>query len=587
MLLAVSCVSLQEELPPQKEFPDVPVKVGFGIGSGVKTIAGEDGLSTSWEIGDKVALWAFNSQSQAVLDAKAFDTYSADNEYAFFTATLPSAMPEGRYTYYISYPEPVAHTGTQAEFEIPTIQDGVCGGGADILVSIPVEWNELKAIDYMNYDHSEMTTSMAHLTHRFRFYTEASTELHGESISKIITEFPKTVAGRVSCNVANVAAGLSALGNDKTIKIIPDSPVEISSEGDRHYAMISTLPFEADASDVVNVKLYTSNYIAWADIPLDGRIFAAGHTTPVKIVPSRVAPYYIINVNVNSNNLGEKVESVTLTAPSGCNWADNGGNVFVYAPEGGIDAGSSFSIEFEDENAFRTFSGKTINVTYESEHVSIGETVTMPSIATSQNKVNLALNVPYLLYEDFASVGSFSSNDAYATSSTGSYSYGPFLNGWTGGRIGAEAGHSIRVAAHQETGLFISVSYPARVDSAPIKGTLKKAANLSVEFDYGANIEFLNSAADLPQNCYIGYVTSTTAYKSAETTGTFQHTMTVQEYDGTYTNLPNHGEFVLTNVPVTSVIRISIRTELQTKSYLGTNATAWLYIDNFKVKISK
>jgi hypothetical protein len=199
------------------------------------------------------------------------------------------------------------------------------------------------------------------------------------------------------------------------------------------------------------------------------------------------------------------------------------------------------------------------------------------------------LNVPYLLYEDFSAVGSFSYDDQYSGGfNSGSKDSHAFLSGWTGARIGASAGQSIRIACRRET----SADYPARVDAAPLNGIIKSPVDLSVEFDYGANNQFggisIISNPDVGQTCHVGYVTSTQGYKSGATNGTFEdgNSFYVKEYSGSYTSTPNTAQYTIHNVPAGGIFRLTIRTEIEHQA--GTNnTTAWLYIDNVKIKIAK
>ena len=372
------------------------------------------------------------------------------------------------------------------------------------------------------------------------------------------------------------------------ITIEAAEPVAISGGSNRNYLFASIIPTTFADGESMSVKLYTETKVAKAEIPLQSRTFAAGHSTPVRIIPESVQNRGKIYVNILSNNLGENVDKVTFSAPAGCKWSDNGTNTYVYEPSDPIADTRSFVLEYEDEAAFRTMSGQAVTVTYDSEHVTISESLTVEDLAGKYSTV-LNLNVPYLLYEDFSGVESFSSNDVHKTSSAGSKDAVGFLDGWSGGRIGAEAGKCIRIACRRET----SVDYHARVDSAPLKGIIKKPADISVEFDYGADnqpggIPIAIYDGNVGQDCYIGYTTTTKQYKSGATDGTFDrdvNTFYIKEYTGSYSNTPNNDTFVLQNVPAGDLHRISWRTEVEHQAGT-TNTTAWLYIDNVKVKIS-
>lgn len=585
LLLLNACSGKLQELPSR---PGGPVEVGFLAsgcsGVGVKTVAGDDGLSTDWQEGDDVALWAIADAGESVLDANVFHIYGVTDKTAYFTSILPQPMPEGEYSYYVTYPVPRQHSGLSACFSIPDVQDGRSGSGEDLMVAGPVRHGALERVDWMNAGHSGMVMTMDHLLHRLRFYT-TDPRFGGEPVQRIVASFPRPVTGDVDVNLENRELSARA-GGSSTLTIQAAEPVAISGTAQRNYLTASIVPTTFADGESMSVRLYTETKVARAEIDLRSRTFAAGHSTPVRIIPESVSNFCRIYVNILSNNLGEGVDRVTLSAPEGCKWSDTGSNVYVYEPSRAIESTCSFMLEYEDESAFRTLSGQMVTVTYDSEHVSISEDITVGDLSGKLSTV-LNLNVPYLLYEDFSSVPSFSSNDEYQTSSAGTKSAYAFLDGWSGGRIGAMGGTSIRIACRRET----SFGYDARVDSAPLRGVIKKPADISVEFDYGADNRYggipIILDGNAGQTCFIGYITTTTNYKSGDTNGTFEsgNSFYVKEYTGSYTNTPNNDSYVIHGVPANGLLRVTWRTEVEHQAGT-TNTTAWLYIDNVKVKIA-
>ena len=90
-----------------------PVTVGFVVGGAdTRTTINDDGISSSWEKGDRIALWATSQNGTATLSAQQFGLYYRDGSLAMFTATLPSAMAEGTYNYWATYPAPKSVNGT-------------------------------------------------------------------------------------------------------------------------------------------------------------------------------------------------------------------------------------------------------------------------------------------------------------------------------------------------------------------------------------------------------------------------------------------------------------------------------------------
>ncbi len=568
--------------------------VGFRMGDGVqtRTALSSDGLSVSWEHGDRIAVWAKNTAGDAVLDGTVFtNTRNFDDDNVregVFTAKLSSAMPEDSYTYYAAYPVPDAVSGTQLTFTVPSVQDGTVSGGADILVASPVKHGALGEAATIA-DCTPIGMKMRHLLHHFRLYLP-----EGEGIStdetpdRIILTFSRDVAGKLTADYTDPEAGTSLAEGTKSIRLKLADGLQPSTSSEKNYAALALFPFTADEDETFSIEVYSSSnssaeVYSCGPVSLGGRTFEKGHSTPVKLLLSSVRDKAVLNFKVSANNLGENANSVTLTAPSGCVWECTGSNVYTYSPGHEITAGETFPLYFGDTESYRAFSGKNITVTFDTEHATVTQTVTVPNL-TNVLSATVSAALPYLLYEDFSSVGSFSSHDAYATSSAGSKGAVSFLDGWTGGRIGAEAGKCIRIAARRETAL---ASYPARVDSAPIIA-LKKSADIKVSYDYGANNKYSSSIisnGDYGQNVYIGYVTDTKGYESGAEDGTFADSFYVKEYTGSYTSLPNHRETIISSVP-TGTVRITWRSDIGNVGGAN-NTTCWLYIDNVKVQIAK
>lgn len=561
-------------------------EVGFYAGGSTQTRTEmlPNGLSAVWSAGDELAVWARNSAGDFALSNQIFKTYGLDDRRGFFTSELDSAMPEGDYTYYCTYPVPTYVNGTTATFNLPAVQDGKVTGGADIMIATPVQYGALTPVPDPE-DHSGMSMQMNRMMHQFRFWVPMDdTWLGGEKIEKIEINFPKAVVGTVNMDITDlsVPSTLSNPGNSVTLKL--SDPIAVTDQDQYDYACMAINPTSFAAGETMSLRAYTASRILFFDpVDLQARTFEAGHSTPVKLKITDAIEYGRVFFTVSANNLGENANSITLTAPAGCVWGNTGSNVYTYRPGYEISAGERFEIMFEDIDAFRNLSKKSITVTFDTEHVNTSQTIIMPDMS-SGSIAEISASMPYLLYEDFSSVGTFSSNDAYSSSFvTGSKGAHSFLNGWTGGRIGAEAGKCIRIACRRET----SARYPARVDSAPII-ELKKTADIVVTFDYGMNNQYsggLISNADVGQTFYVGYVQSDTAFKSGDDDGTFDAGTYMHDKTGSYDSTPYNDSFRLTNVP-TGMVRISWRTVIENNAGL-TNTTCWLYIDNVKVQIAK
>lgn len=561
--------------------------VGFCIGeASTRTMMNPDGLTASWEKGDRIAVWAKNSAGEYTLNNTQFSVYGADEARAFFTATIDASMPEDRYTYFATYPVPESVSLTKATFTIPSIQDGKVSGGADIMIANPLLHGPLDEVQELS-DYTKLGMSMEHILHQFRLYLpEGEDKLGGEAIVKMVLTFPKPVAGKLVADFTDTEAAAEFSGEEKSITLKLSEPLVNSTSSERKYAMAAFFPSSFEASESINIKIYTETKIANAyPVNLEGRTFAAGHSTPVRLSFSDIQEYGRLRFTVSSNNLGENANAVRLTAPQGCTWGD-GSTIYEYRPGHEITTGETFEIPFENLDTFRTFSGKDVTVTFDTEHVDATQTVRVPDL-TGLSLVEISAGLPYLLYEDFSTVETFSSNDAFSKGSI-AFSKSPysFLDGWTGGRIGAEGGKCIRIAARREA----SSGYGARVDSAPII-SLKKSTDIKVSYDYGVNNKYGGIAiitdGNVGQNVYIGYVTDTKGYNSGDDSGTFEsdNTFYAKEYTGSYTSTPNSDTRIIHSAP-TGVLRITWRSAAEYQAGT-TNTTCWLYLDNIKVQIAK
>ena len=560
--------------------------IGFCTGeASTRTMMNPDGLTASWEKGDRIAVWAKNSSGEYTLNNTQFSVYGADGARAFFTATIDASMPEDRYTYFAAYPVPESVSLTKATFTIPSVQDGKVSGGADIMIANPLLHGPLEEVKELS-DYTRLGMSMEHLLHQFRFYLpEGEDKLGGEAIVKMVLTFPKPVAGKLVADFTDTEAAAEFSGEEKSITLKLSEPLVNSTSSERKYAMAAFFPSSFEASESINIKIYTETKIANAyPVNLEGRTFAAGHSTPVRLRISDIREYGRLRFTLSSNNLGENANAVRLTAPQGCTWGD-GSTIYEYRPGHEITTGETFEIPFENLDTFRTFSGKDVTVTFDTEHVDATQTVRVPDL-TTLNFAEISAGLPYLLYEDFSGVESFNSGDNYAMSNAGSKSPKSFLNGWTGGRVGAEAGMCIRIACRRET----SKGYDARVDSAPII-SLKKSTDIKVSYDYGVNNKYGGIAiitdGNVGQNVYIGYVTDTKGYSSGDDSGTFEsdNTFYAKEYTGSYTSTPNSDTRIIHSAP-TGVLRITWRSAAEYQAGT-TNTTCWLYLDNIKVQIAK
>ena len=624
-LLAAGCDKLEQSAATTGP-RQVELRIRASQGPGSRTAPGEVGSGVQgteqpivWSADDAFAVWAIDQTSQELaLDRTRFalHNYGGSFSEADFVASAPE-MADGTYTYYALYPySAVAPAQTQIggvdpqiRFTVPAEQRGDYDASADIMFAR----SEGKALTGHARDESIVAESgvpqltFRHLTHLLRIEIVAN----GLSapIGRIDICFPDGTAVSGSAvfdptvfetdapdgpQAEEISAGIRPIESSNRITLLPDEPIEA---GTSRYLWVHLLPCTVQELAQIKFRAYDTNglpsQLMRANI-LDpaGRTFAAEHISPVALQPTPLEPQAITfscpDTEAYPNFLGETATKLIITG-----WPEEPIARPVEAADGlpytlQLEAGKGtlhFYYDAEEPAVNLDLQG-TIEVGgYESSSVDL-QPEKMHGIyrlAFPDNMMNSKeayFAVPYLFFEDFSNVETFSSDDEHATWVTGDKSAYTFLNGWSGGRCGAVAGTSIRIACRRET----SARYDARVDSAPI-GTLKDNAisTVSISYDYGANRQNGGlQSANVGQTVYMGYVTAPDAYRSGSTTGTFDTQFSINEQTGSWTNLPHTGTFGISDC--TSQTRLSWRTVIDYNAGLG-NSTCWLYIDNVKVSI--
>lgn len=602
---------------------DGPLTVGFHVGDGsqTRTQMMPNGLSAEWETGDELALWARNSSGSYTLSNQIFKTYGLDGQRGFFTSELASAMPEDTYTYMCCYPVPESFTGTKATFVIPAQQDGKVSGGADIMIADPVPHGALTSVPEPE-DHSGMSMKMNRMLHQFRFLIPTTdTEMNGAAIERIKLVFPRQVVGKVQFDIADPSEASSLTEGGNAVELKLKEPLTVAEQ---NLACVAFNPTAFQSGETLQIKAYTSDKIVLVEpVDLCARNFQAGHSTPVKLYVTDVTDYpYSLIFKVTANNLGENPDFITLTAPQGCVWVENGSNVYTYSPGREIAVGEEIAFRFEDEAAYRAFSGKSIDVTYDSEHAILHQTVTVPNIS-SANSASVSLTVPYLFYEDFSGIPSFNDghdNPGVGGTASDTYkgiselsSYTSELSGWYGTRIGGQSGTSVRICCRYEHVLLAGAYYKGRIYTPPLSNIKEGVdADIMVSFRYagdrserkpifgsrpekdpilyfGINTQAEVTNPDYQEGDIIDDITglySGSGYASSTVTSLSPMAIKGEALSvgGSYTSF--HGTKTLTISNVDCDMRLGwIMTTNSTAS--NTHANYWLYLDDIKVQIAK
>ena len=576
------CQSCGLDLSPQER----PLEVALGVGNAPSTRTSPDASFKrfNWDEGDKIAVWAKSSDGSYALENQTFNLYAtteSPSPMAWFSATLSSAMADGTYTYYMCYPLPQSVSGTTATFSVPSEQNGDLSGGSDIIVAVPAQGGALQPIGDNVILEQGFSVQMKHLLHFLRFYIPEGYNLLGEPVERIEFTMPQAVAGTLSVDVTD-ASGAALSSSTTSIKLSLKQSLSESTSDSKQYAAAVIFPPKTayTSSDQMQVRIVSANKCSDITYNLSGRSFAAGHVTAVALKPETVKNRYSVYFTLASNNLGEDLQNISLTLPTGVNWPGTSSNTYTYTRSDGslVTVGDTFYLETFEQSEYTAISGQAVTVSYESENALLSRSITLPDLSTVTN-ASVSLDCPYLFFEDFSTVESFNSDDEYGTSSAFSKSAHTFLDGWSAARAGAQAGTAIRIACRRETRLG---NYSARADSPFLSGLKEgKTVNLSLSFDYSMNRA---GTPTISQTVHIGYISTSDNLESGDETGTFPYSFDINETTGSYTNINHNGAFTLESV--SAPIRLSWRTVPQT-NWGANNNTCWLYIDNIKVKISK
>ena len=583
-LLLVSCEQIDSPAVPEGK-----VRVTIKSGSEMsRTSVAANGLSTLWSVDDQIAVWATNGTTN-VLNAHPFKAFYSIGNYAEFTTDI-DPMGEGEFTYYATHPVPASISGTTATFPIESVQQGSFDGTNDILVAYPSTGLALENED------AEVNLTFKHKMHTLRMFVPDNVEGMGEPIRSIEITFPTQVVGDVSVDYtsATTPATLSNGSNVVTVEI-PEG-LSPSSDSDRKYAYAIVFPATMSESDQITFAVRTDNF--HSEQSFSARILSEGGSTPVRLTctPNMST---ILRFSIKDNFLGEDPIKVTLQT------ADN---EFIIDPATTFYQNGHYDLDVTD---MASLAGQTMTVIYESEHAIVNQTLTIPNYNAGQI-ADVELTVPYLFFEDFSQIGSFT--DDHDDAPTGFDFDGDTYNnvkmlddedshlaGWSGGHIGGQAGTSIRIMCRYEAGMSANAYYKGRVDTRAIGG-IKSTANISITFDYAtAYVHYFTSGGSVnsPIKMYMGYTTTAGAVKpdsgSTDTSKTAPTNLpnklidgkSISENSGGYdSGFYTHPAVVLNSATADTRLSWVVSSDIKAK-FLGGNGNFWIYIDNIKVSIAK
>ncbi len=465
-----------------------------------RTAISDDGLTTTWVVGDQVALWAdVESSGEAYLVGETFQLkyYSSTYTNAEFAGTISKEMIAQEYNYRGFYPIPSSIEGKIATFEIPTTQSGKYDGSLDFRVADPEVGRELTTSTMDGCD----ALSFRSIMHAFRITIPADCSAIDVPVKRLIVTLPVEIAGEAQFDMSQVEsidyATLS--GDDASATVTIDLGDESLNAGDGNYVWMFFNPIEGVTGDIIISAVGTNDRetIGYT-IPIENHSFLAGRITPINTEIMDELPVTTIRFATTYEKLGEPIEYVTITAPEDAIFQESGTNEAIIYNDGT----NNFSVSYLNDN-HELFVDKSLTVQFDSEHA------TIPAAEYSLSDISLdqintfSVDMPYLLYEDFSTIATFEYNSNESTTArntstgddtaidlcTGTYDGTNYCGlktaGWIGVRVGGSStGGSIRVTGREAEG----TKYPASLTS-PAFALLKESASVTIElsYDYDGN----------------------------------------------------------------------------------------------------
>lgn len=616
-LLFSGCITEWREATTTKG----PATVGFFVGEGTtRTTINSDGVSTSWDKDDRIAVWANDTEGTAVFAAQPFQVYYRDENETLFTATLSSPMAEGTYNYYATYPVPNSVSGTQASFTLPASQNGQISNGAAIMVATPATGSQLGIVtgqaganDSYEIDDNRLLMRMKHAMHALKFFVMQNQWgfAEGETIERIVFTMPQSVAGDVTLDYTNPSGAPTVTNGVNTISLNLAKNIGPSAlAANPDFAAASIIPTAAfNEEDEISMKVYSQKQVAEHTISLAGRdAMQAGHITPVAIDCSSPKDLPKMSFRITTNNLGEQPYRITLTsADISTKWKENDDYIYEYytgSESSTIAIGNGFDIYY-DESTISSISGKSVTVTFESKSAIVTNSITMPSM-TAGNDYTINLSVPYLFFEDFSTINTYGFDVVTGAQGTAVTGYdlsiansnkdnvNPGLrSGWTGARTGGEAGKAIRVGSRVDQVYGFTHTF-GRLDSPTLSG-LKNGANVkvSVSFDYSGGRD---GRSEYSPRAVFGYTTTLGPING--TTGSFSSDsdnwndisgfalIPSISTSGSFANITQSMTHTISNCNNTYRLSWQIRGTGKISGIIQIgNGNQWMFIDNIKVQI--
>ena len=570
---------------------EIVEEVGFSMPmEDTRTTIAEDGRTTRWAVGDKLAVWAKGADETWAFENAQFTLryYSPEYDKAYFTSNI-AAMQEGDYTYMLSYPVPTSVEGTMATYRLPAAQTGKYEGGYDIMVAEPVD-----AVALTSEKRVELNTVMRHQMHALKITIPEKASNFDSRVYALQITFPTSVVGDVTLDVANPDAAPTYSNTSNTITVKSDEGFAVGSD-----IWVFVLPgmVSGDVSYKITGLEQRSEVATYAF----ERELERGHVTPIRMAMPPFEKYTAFHFSIGENHLGEDFNFFTL-------YDNNGTNMGTYYR----NAENRYTFEYNGEFDVTPYNNSNWTLVFDTDNAVVENKVNMGTLKPYFEQNIAPVDVPYLLLQDFQNVSESESNGNNTYSSSDREQPGVALSGtlagWNAARFWIKPGAARINSRYQSVKIvmaFASYHY-GRLDTPPLgNGSrgLKAGASVNVKVQFDAALyKHTSSSLSLTQGA-INIATHTNhsnpidGIPTGSTGITSSYDTTLADFGTTYYNTAladNAGDNAFgqsfptysTEIPVTSSSRLCFYPTLTTASGTG-NTEVNVYIDNIKVSIKK
>lgn len=585
----VACADEANNNPVKPSVDAEEVSIAMPLDA-TRTAIEDDGATTRWAEGDKLAVWAMDAEGGYAFENAQFTLryFSPEYDKAYFTSNI-APMAEGDYTYYLSYPKPVSTSGTTATYTLSAAQSGKYDGIHDIMIAEPVV-NEALTVGRR----VEFNTIMRHQMHALKITIPEKASNFADRVYSLEITFPNAVVGDVTLDVTNPNAEPVYSNTSNTITVKSDDGFMVGSD-----IWVFVLPgtVSGDVSYKLKGLAQRSEVATYA---LE-REFERGHVTPIRMAMPPYEKYTALHFSIGANYLGEDFNTFTL-------YDNNGNEVGVFTR----NAENRYTVEYNGEFDAANFSNTNWTLVFDSDNAIVENSVNLGTIKPYFEQSITPVDVPYLMFEDFEDVSEQESygNNTYSSSEREQpgVALSGSLSGWNAARFWIKPGAARINSRYQSVKIimaFASYHY-GRLDTPPIgNGTrgLKAGANVNVKVAFDAALyRHTSSSLSLSEgginiathtnhsNPIDGIPTGSTGISSSYDTtladfGTtfFYQSLANNAGDNAFgQSFPTYS----TEIPAGADTRIVFYPSLTTASGTG-NSEVMVYIDNIRLSIVK